>query len=101
MMFKKIIDHYWDDNAVLNDSNGGNGRLKPSSKSTKGWWINVEMADDSTHWVPLRDVKEANPIEMAEYAAANGIYGEPAFNWWVSYVLRKRERIISKAKAKY
>ena len=101
MMFREIIDHSWDDDAVTNDSDNGNGRHKPSSKSTKGWWVNVEMADDSTHWVPLRDVKESNPVEMAEYAVANGIDDEPAFNWWVQYVLRKRERSISKVKAKY
>ena len=32
---------------------------------------------------------------------ANQIENEPAFAWWVPYVLKKRERIISKAKTKY
>ena len=32
---------------------------------------------------------------------ANKIEDEPAFAWWVPYVLKKRERIISKAKSKY
>ena len=101
MMFKEIIDHDWDDDAALNEDVDDSGECKHSSKTTKGWHIQVEMADDSTHWLPLRDVKDANPVEMAEYAVANGIDQELAFNWWVFYVLRKRERIISKAKAKY
>ena len=49
----------------------------------------------------MNDVKEANPIELAEYAVANQIDDGPAFAWWLRYVLKKRERIISKAKSKY
>jgi hypothetical protein len=44
----------------------------------------------------MKSVKEANPIELAEYAVANKIDKEPAFAWWVSYCLRKRKQIISK-----
>ena len=32
---------------------------------------------------------------MAEFAFAAQIADEPAFNWWVSWVLKKRDRIIS------
>ena len=35
---------------------------------------------------------------MAEYAIAQGIQHEPAFNWWVPQVLRLRTRIISLVK---
>ena len=38
---------------------------------------------------------------LAEYAVANDIYDEPAFNWWVKDTLRKQDRIISKVTAKY
>ena len=41
---------------------------------------------------------------MAEYAVAQSLELEPAFNWWVPHVLKKRERIISlvkKRSAKY
>ena len=31
----------------------------------------------------------------------NGIQYEPAFAWWVPYVVRKRNSIINKAKTKY
>jgi hypothetical protein len=40
-------------------------------------------------------------VQVAEYAVANKIAHEPAFNWWVHDVVRKRNRIISKVKSKY
>ncbi len=49
-------------------------------------------------------MKEAYPIEVADYAVSHSIDKEPAFKWWVPYVLKKRERIISKiikGKGKY
>jgi hypothetical protein len=52
-------------------------------------------------WVKLKNLKESNPVELAEYAVANRIAEEPAFKWWVSNTLRKRNRIISKVKKKY
>jgi hypothetical protein len=30
-------------------------------------------------WVPLKDMKEAYPVQVVEYAVANKILGEPAF----------------------
>ena len=44
---------------------------------------------------------EANPVELAEYAVNHGIDKEPAFHWWVPFVLRKRNRIIKKMQSKY
>ena len=35
---------------------------------------------------------------MTEFAEAQEISKEPAFNWWVCQVLRKRERIIKLVK---
>ena len=46
-------------------------------------------------WENLADLKESHPIETAEYAKILSIDHEPAFNWWVSHVLKKRDRIIS------
>ncbi|KAL7524987.1 hypothetical protein ACHAWF_002710 [Thalassiosira exigua] len=40
-------------------------------------------------------------VELAEYTVAMGLDKEPAFAWWVDYVLKKRDRIIKKAKSKY
>jgi hypothetical protein len=38
---------------------------------------------------------------VAEYAVSQGIDHEPAFSWWVPYVLKKRERIISAVNNRY
>jgi hypothetical protein len=43
----------------------------------------------------IADLKESHPIEAAEYARIIGIDHEPAFNWWVPHVLRKRDHITS------
>jgi hypothetical protein len=37
-------------------------------------------------------------VQIAEYAVANKIANEPAFNWWIHAVLRKRNRIVAKVK---
>jgi hypothetical protein len=76
------------------------GRRVPK-KTTKGWELLVEWKDGSSTWVPLRELKETNPIEIAEYAIANQIETEPAFAWWVNTVMRKRNRIIQKLQKKY
>jgi Reverse transcriptase (RNA-dependent DNA polymerase) len=38
---------------------------------------------------------------VAEYAVNNKIASEPAFAWWVSHVLKKRDRIIKTVKKRY
>ena len=43
-------------------------------------------------------MKEAHPVETAEYARARGISNEPAFIWWVPYTLRKQEVILAAVK---
>jgi hypothetical protein len=43
----------------------------------------------------LSDLKESHPLHVTEFAFAMQIADEPAFNWWVSWVLKKRDWIIS------
>jgi hypothetical protein len=61
----------------------------------------VEFAAGNAQWLPLKEVKESNPVELAEYALSDKIQEEPAFKWWAPTVLRKCERIINKVKKKY
>jgi hypothetical protein len=70
-------------------------------RTTKGWFLLVEWKDGSSQWVPLTDLKESYPVQVAEYAHNNKIASEPAFAWWTPYVLRKRDRIIKKVKQGY
>ena len=61
---------------------------------TIGWDLCCQWKDGSTSWEKLSDLKESHPVLMAKYAKTLGIDHEPAFNWWVPHVLRKRDRII-------
>ena len=49
---------------------------------------------DETSWIPLKEIKETNDVDVAEYAKANQIDSKPAFDWWVHDVLRCKERLI-------
>ena len=61
----------------------------------------IRWKDGRTDWVALKDVKEAYPVQVAEYAVLARISEEPAFVWWASSVLKKHNRIIAKTKSKY
>ena len=60
----------------------------------------MASADNSETWVPLKDLNELHPVEVAEFAKARGIADEAAFVWWAPYTLRKRDVILSKVKAR-
>jgi Reverse transcriptase (RNA-dependent DNA polymerase) len=101
VLMKEIVDHRKSPDAVaiqdaMITTKSGTQRRK---QTTRGWSLLVEWRDGSSNWIPLKDLKESYPIQVAEYAVANRIAEEPAFAWWVPYVLRKRNRIISKVKA--
>ena len=74
---------------------------KRRRETTKGWELLVEWKDGSTNWVSLKDIKESYPVEVAEFALATRISMEPAFAWWVPFVLKERNRILAKVKSKY
>ena len=61
----------------------------------------MKMKEGFSKWVALKYLKKINPVELAEYSVANNIDHEPDFVWWVSFVLRKRNRVISKLQKMY
>ena len=98
-----ILDHRTNGHAVTKDDGyitDKRGR-RHQKRTTRGWDLQVEWRDGSTSWLPLKDLKESNPVEVAEYAVNNKIAEEPAFMWWTRHVLRKRDRIIKKVKSRY
>ena len=102
-LMSEITDHKSDGTAVSKDdgievTNSGQRRLR---RTTRGWKLLVSWKDGSTSWVPLKDLKESHPVQVAEYALVNKILEEPAFAWWATKVLRKRDRIIKKVKSRY
>jgi len=70
-------------------------------RTTKGWHLCCQCKDGTTEWRRLVELKEAYPIQTAEYAVANKIDHEPAFSWWVPYTLKKRNRILNAVKKRY
>ena len=54
---------------------------KRKQKTTAGWELLVKWKDESETWIRLVDMKESHPIEVAEFAVAQGIEDEPAFAW--------------------
>ena len=104
MLMEEIIDHRKTSDAIekingfmVNKSSNTKRRVM----TTKGWHICVQWKDGSTSWVTLKDLKNAYPIELANYAIENKIDDEPAFAWWVPYTKRKVKQIMSKIKSKY
>ena len=102
-MLDEIIDHRKSEEAVpieqgLYTTKTGTQRRR---MSTKGWLICVIWKDGSTNWIVLKDLKNAYPVQLVEYAININIDKEPAFAWWVRFTARKRSRIISKIKSKY
>ena len=102
-MMDGIIHYERDDAVAIPKSNAyvvtRRGR-KRHRRTTVGWKLLVKWSDGSESWVPLKDMKESHPVEVADFAKARGIADEPAFSWWVPYTLRKRDVIISKVKSR-
>jgi hypothetical protein len=98
-----IVDHRKNGHALSKDDGlftTKSGRKVPK-RTTRGWELQCMWKDGTTSWLPVKDLKESNPIEVAEYAISNKIAEEPAFAWWVRKVLRHRDRILGKVKSKY
>jgi hypothetical protein len=49
----------------------------------------------------LKQLKESNTVEVAEYTVANKIASEPAFSWWIPFALQRRDRIIAAVIKRY
>ena len=47
--------------------------------ATVRWIFRIKWKDGTTEWVPLKLMKESNPVEMAEYVVSRKLDLEPAF----------------------
>jgi hypothetical protein len=102
-ILKAIIDYRKDEAVAVSKADQyvhTSSGQKRQRKTTVGWSLLIQWADESEAWIPLKDLKESHPCEAAEFARARGIADEPAFAWWVPYTLRKRDVILSKLKAR-
>jgi hypothetical protein len=66
-LLKEIINHESDGNAVSKDDvyvKEPGGNCTPW-RTTKGWKLLVQWKDGTSNWIPLKDLKESNPVETA------------------------------------
>ena len=102
-LFHEIVDHRKNPKRAVEKADQffvKNGK-RQKKKTTAGWELEVEWKDGSTSWIPLKTLKETNPLQVADYAKGNHIDAEPAFDWWVSDVLRRRRRLIKGAQSRH
>jgi hypothetical protein len=87
LLLEEILDRKCDASAVRHDDiyvyKGANQHY---CRTTKGWKLLILWKDGTPTWEPLKDLKESNPVQVAEYAVANKLAEEPAFVWWISNV---------------
>ena len=96
-LLESIIDFEKDGHALTKDNmyistKAGVRRVR---QTTIGWKLLVRWKDGSEQWVPLKLLKESNPVDVPEFAAARDIHHEPVFCWWVPWTLKKRDRGIA------
>jgi hypothetical protein len=101
-IMSEITDCKSDGSAIKKDDGmetTSDGREEHPKWTTKGWKLIVNWKDGPASWVSLKDLKEAYPVQVAEYALTNKILEEPAFAWWARHVLKKHDQIIHKIKS--
>jgi len=96
----EIVDHRMDPDVAIPKSKGyveiALGGARHRVVTTKGWDFKVKWETGETSWVPLKDIKESNAAEVADYVVREGIADEPAFAWWVKTAIRQRDAMINK-----
>ncbi len=91
-----IVDHKTSGEAVkmadkyFCTSNG----TKCMCQKMQGWKFLVKLSNGLRQWIDLKLLKESNPVQVAEYATSCNIAEEPAFAWWVPYILSKQDVIV-------
>ena len=98
----ELVDHRSDATAIKREDafftlNGKRTR----KKTTRGWQLCIRWKDGTTSWMDLKDLKDADPVMLAEYAQSNQLLEEPAFAWWAPMVLKKKTRIVRAMKNRY
>ena len=99
----EMCGHRSDSNAIPKTQGcftAKNGKRCPRV-TLKGWELQISWKDGTKTCTPLRLAKNSIPDLVAEYAKNARIHKEPAFHWWVPYVLCHKGRIISKVLTRF
>jgi hypothetical protein len=102
LLLDELIDHEKtadaiDENNKFQVSQNGNILMW---RTMKGWHLCVKWKDGSTSWKPLKDLKEAYPVQVAEYAISRGLADCIAFKWWIPHTIKHATRIIKSIKSR-
>jgi hypothetical protein len=102
LIMDEIIGHQANETALTSEEQwiqvGSNRQMQ---KTTKGWMLKVLWKNGTSTWEWLRNLKESNPVKVAEYAVAKGIDKEPAFAWWVPFIMKRRDRYVKAVGTRY
>lgn len=102
-LFREIINHRKTKSALDKADQyriASNGR-RYMKHTTAGWDFEIEWKDGSTSWISLKELKETNAVEVAQYVKENRLIEEPAFEWWAPHVLKKLIRLIKLSRTKH
>ena len=73
--FRKNLDAVPKSNTFIK-TKSGKRRMR---QTTAGWDFLVQWQDGQSQWIPLRILKESNPVDVAEFVREKGLIDEPAF----------------------
>ena len=73
MVIEEIVDHRSDNTAIPiseGTTRSANGQERPKI-TMRGWELLTSVKVGELIWASLKELKNSNPIELAEYAVAN------------------------------
>ena len=68
--------------------------------TTEGWQVLVQCKYGRTNWNELNNPKYSYLVHFSEYVIDNGYSYEPVFSWWIKFMAKKGDIILSKVKSK-
>ena len=96
LLLDALVDYHKDNKSIsLSDQQITVRGRQVTCKATAGEQICCQWNDGSTSWEKLSQLKECHLVQTAEFAVTQGIDHEPAFNWWVQHVFKKKDIIIA------
>ena len=71
------------------------------NQTTIEWVLEVKFNDVTLIRIPLKNLKDSNPVELAEYTVSNNVDYETTFKWQLMGVICKQDQVIVKVKETY
>ena len=104
LILQEITSHQKDDAVAMTSSVAweiSHHCNRHRKRTTAGWLLEVLWKGGTITWVPLKDLKESNPLQVAEYVVAQNLIDEPAFAWWAIPTIQSRDQMIGAIKARF